>query len=162
MSDWHKRQQRCFILADEIAAVKKLRREEKAKREAEKLTPQGLKNTERRKLLQNLDKANNLNPELRIKNTQLFLVNLVRFMAEEFNEIVKTKPVQNEKFKELAQKYSVHISVLKQFDAEVEFNASLGYTESLISVLNKFLTKKIPILAKEFNLEQMVNQEKGV
>jgi len=108
----------------------------------------------RRKSLQNLDKANKAGNANKLENMKVFFKEFVANLIQNFNELAKNPPITQGKLNKFAASYSAHIDVLKRFDAEHELDASKGYDSKFIDALNAFLEKRIPVLAKTFNLKE--------
>ena len=119
--------------AAEKEVVKQYKQSDKCKR-----------NNARRALQQKLDKANKANPENKIQNTIEFLNETIAAIKAEYKDMSAAKGITKFDIIEISKGYAVHIKILKKFDETTELNASFGYSEKLLSVLERNLNEIDP------------------
>ena len=108
----------------------------------------------RKKLIQNLDKANKkASEEDKIKNTLKFFEETINLLTQEYNQLKETKEINDLDLIDLAKSYVIHTKIFKRFDANTELNPDLGYNVKLNELLTEKLNELNENFIQYFNLE---------
>ena len=108
----------------------------------------------RKKLVQTLDKANkNATSEQIVINTLNFFTETINLIAEEYNNLISAKKINDLDLINLAKAYSIHTKNIIKFDETTELNPSLGYDIPLFEKLETELNKLNENLFYYFSLD---------
>ena len=125
----------------EIARGQTRSAQEREERNQYKKSDKCKRDNARRALLQKLDKAN---PENKIQNTINFLNDVIALFESEYKELLATKKVTELDIVEIAKGFAVHVKLLREFDEKTELNEDLGYSEKLLTILERKLEELNP------------------
>lgn len=130
------------ILARDIEKEKVLQ-----KRIELKNSPEYKQDIQRRKIVQQLDKANkNASSEQKLENTINYTENLIKQFTEEYLALENKTEAQ---IKKLLVNYKLHIGILVKFDNENELN-NTNYTKKLSVKFVENIIKLNPIIKNIF------------